>query len=184
MKIILLAKLVKVLKNVYDNATDMFMNTAQDGILQTPSGLSYRLFCTKQSACIHMVGLSELLSFQHFSMPLDTMLRDDHKLTIQTRYNIFKDIIRESSTELYKARNSFPVLPPSRLTHDELEAIEFQLLTRYTQNEVNSMILYHLYSTEYNNTHPRCAIDFNVYDILSEEDLEHLINVVKVYYGS
>lgn len=177
MKIILLAELVCLLKDLHYQDTVV-------GEITTDLSSSKRckvFFNSRSSTSLYVINHDEFISFQDFSVPLNSTLRDDYNFTIQTRYNTFRDIVRENSAQLYKARNSFPSLPYSpdeRLSHDELESMEFQLLTKYTQNEVNAMILEHLYRN-YSPDHPRVQINFNVYDILSEDDLRHLIHVLK-----
>jgi len=179
MKIVLLAELVCLLKDLHFHE-----KVVNDEIRILPSDKSdktYRLFSYSASTALYVITYTEFISLQDFSAPLNSTLRDDYNFTIQTRYNTFRDIVRESSAQLYMARNSFPSLPYSpdeRLSHDELESMEFQLLTKYTQNEVNAMMLEYLYRN-YSPEHPRVQINFNVYDILSEDDLRHLIHVLK-----
>lgn len=187
MKILLLAELVIAMKELRYSLNNTFTVDKDDRTKSTPSNKEYRFFNDTVGTSLYFIGYEELITFQDFSVPLNSTLRDDYKFTIQTRYGLIRDIVRESSEELYKARNSFPLLPSSQLSDDDLESMEFQLLTQYTQNEVNSKILYHVYcnscnsvySNDLNDTHPRVQVDFRVYDILSEDDLEHLIQMVR-----
>jgi len=178
MKILLLAELVCLLKDMYYHE-----QAFGDDITILPSEKTFRIFTESSSIALYIITYTEFISFQDFSVPLNSTLRDDYSFTIQSRYNTFGDIVRESTKELYKARNSFPSLPYSpseRLSYDELESMEFQLLTKYTQNEVNAMMLEYLYR-DYSSEHPRVQINFNMYDILSEDDLKNLIQILKEF---
>lgn len=179
MKILLLAELVCLLNDMHYHE-----KAFGDDIKILPSDKTYRIFTESSSIALYVITYTEMISFQDFSVPIYSTLRDDYLLTIQTRYNSFGDIVRESSKEVYKARNSFPSLPYTaspKLSYDELESMEFQLLTKYTQNEVNSIILEYLYYGNHGPNHPRLQINFNMYDLLSEDDLNHLIHTLKEF---
>lgn len=176
MKILLLAELVSVLKDMHYH--DYAFG---DAITVLPSEKTFRIFTESSSIALYVITYTEFISFQDFSSPLNSTLWDDYRLTIQTRYRTFNDIVRERSDDLFKARNSFPLIQQELLSVDELEAMEFQLLTKYTQNEVNSMILHHVYASSTDDMHPRVIVDFNMYDLLSEDDLKNLIQLLKEF---
>lgn len=122
-----------------------------------------------------------MVTFKDYNVPVNSTLVDDLVFTMRTGYSCYTQYIDTYSTVRHTIGNSFPLLPFERFTLDDLEAMEFQLLTQYTQNEVNSMLLYNRYSTGevFAEKHPSVRIDFKVYDILSEDDLKYLIKVLK-----
>lgn len=125
----------------------------------------------------------------YYWQEMHSTLRNDEYLKVCTDLPSFYNnhVYREMDRVLFKAPNTFPVLPYDQcFDEDVLEPLMFQLLTKYTENEVQSMVAVRylcprLTDAERNAKEyfPVIGLDFRALSFLSEQDVLELIDYIK-----
>ncbi len=148
----------------------------------TRSGLGYILNGHAVWLQYAAAGVNTLLSVREFPFPLDHTLVDDTVLRLQFRYPN-RDILRERTGVLYKARNSFPLPDPQVTEGADVESLLFQLSTVYTFNEARSMVLWNLMEPHCaaQEKKPSVLINFSLLDYVRAEDLQDMIDAVEAF---
>lgn len=109
------------------------------------------------------------------------ILRDDNQFIMNSNNNLPFGILKETTGVLNMLGEYIPFIDDN-VPHDK-DTLEFQYLTKYSMNEVQSMILFHLLN-EYRKSRPtkilvseylaRIVINFNVLDNCTIEELQEI----------
>ncbi len=185
MKLITFLESVKELVEIFNKVQDTDITYTQKVSLSLSSGVRYMIEIDSTRINVEVLvdtGFHRLINIASWQVLIST-LRNDNYLRISTEYNniLNQPIYRETDRVLYKAPNTFPQLPRDQcFDEDVLEPLMFQLMTRYTENEVQSMVAVR-YLCQYLIAHqgaemvnPLVSLDFRALSFLSEQDVEEL----------
>ncbi|SOK58307.1 hypothetical protein [Yersinia phage fHe-Yen9-04] len=122
-------------------------------------------------------------------MDLHIKLRDDHYFLMNEDNLLQFGILKETTGVLNMMAVYLPFID-NNVPHDQdtLEALEFQYLTKYSINEVQAMIVYHIlngYRKDYpahtltSKYNPSLVINFKVLDECTEEELDEINNKIR-----
>ncbi|QOI70982.1 hypothetical protein pEaSNUABM12_00044 [Erwinia phage pEa_SNUABM_12] len=122
-------------------------------------------------------------------MDLHIKLRDDYYFLMNEDNLLQFGILKETTGVLRKLAEYLPFLDKDiPYNHDTLEALEFQYLTKYSINEVQAMIVYHLlreYRKDYpahtltSKYTPSLAINFKVLEECTVQELLEMNNHIR-----
>lgn len=185
MKIITFLESVKELIQIFNEVQDTDITYRQKTSLSLSSGVRYMIEINSTRINVEVLvdtGYQRLINTNTWQEVRST-LRNDNYLMISTAYNnvLNHQIYRETDGVLYKAPNTFPQLPYDQcFDEDVLEPLMFQLMTKYTENEVQSMIAvrylcpYLTVEQRAEIVNPLVSLDLWALSFLSEQDVEEL----------
>ena len=195
MKLMLFLKLVDKLVQISTDLQDS-RNTSYDSYnnynnpLEMSSGVKFTVVMDSTRTQLEVLvdtGYHMLVNLYYWQ-EIHSTLRNDEYLKICTDLPSFynNNVYRETDRVLYKAPNTFPVLPYDQcFDEDVLEPLMFQLLTKYTENEVQSMVAVrylcpYLTPAERNAKEyfPVIGLDFRALSFLSDQDVLELIDYI------
>lgn len=190
MKLMTFLELVKEMMLMYEEVQDTSIVYEQSTCLELSSGVRYILEVNEERVNLEVLvdtGFQRLVNANRWQEVRST-LRNDNYLRISTAFNnvLPHGIYRETDSVLYKAPNTFPQLPYDQcFDEDVLEPLMFQLLTKYTENEVQSMVAVRYlcpYLTDAERAelmNPLVSLDLWALSFLSEQDVEELRDYIK-----
>lgn len=154
------------------------------------TGLKFNVsidFARAQLEVLVGTGYHRLVNLYYWS-EMDNSLRNDNYLKVCTNLPSFfsNKIHREKDGVLFMAANTFPVLPHGQcFDEDVLEPLMFQLMTMYTENEVQSMVAVRYLCPDLTSAEreakkhfPLLGLDLTALSFLSEEEILELIDYI------
>ena len=188
MKLMEFLKLVDRLVQITNTlqGTDLSYDS-YDSTLELNSGLKFRLSMNSTRTQLQVLvgtGYHMLVNLYYWS-EMNSTLRNDNYLKVSTALPSFYNnyIHREKDRVLFKAPNTFPVLPYDQcFDEDVLQPLMFQLSTIYTENEVQSMVAVRYLCPALTDAErqakkyfPVIGLDLWALSFLSEEDVLEFI---------
>lgn len=183
----LVDKLVQISNELQDSRDTSYGSYAPQ---QLSTGLKFTISMNSTRTQLEVLvdtGYNMLVNLYYWQ-EVHSTLRNDNYLKICTYLPSFynNNIHREMDRVLFKAPNTFPVLPYEQcFDEDVLEPLMFQLLTKYTENEVQSMVAVRYLCPRLTDAErdaiehfPVIGLDFRALSFLSEQDILELIDYI------